>query len=164
MSISMIYLVLSALIVIADQVVKYLVVSHIAIGETEFSILNLFSVTYVKNEGAAFSMLSGKVPVLSIVSVLFCIGVIVYWIWKKPKNKMLCTSIALMFSGALGNAIDRICRGFVVDFINAKFISFPVFNIADTAIVIGAILLVVYEILFDKKENNKEDKNADDNS
>ncbi len=158
----MIYLILAALIVIADQAVKYLVVSHIALGETAFSILGLFSVTYVKNEGAAFSMMSGRVSALSVVSVLFCVGVVAYWIWKKPKNKLLCTSLALMFSGALGNAIDRIFRGFVVDFINAEFISFPVFNIADTAIVIGAALLVLYEILFDKKEDKK--KNADDNS
>lgn len=158
----MIYLILAALIVIADQAVKYLVVSHIALGETAFSILGLFSVTYVKNEGAAFSIMSGRVSALSVVSVIFCIGVIAYWIWKKPKNKLLCTSLALMFSGALGNAIDRIFRGFVVDFINAEFISFPVFNIADTAIVIGAALLVLYEILFDKKEDKKE--NADDNS
>lgn len=158
----MIYLILAALIVIADQAVKYLVVSHIALGETAFSILGLFSVTYVKNEGAAFSMMSGKVSVLSVVSVIFCIGVTAYWIWKKPKNKLLCTSLALMFSGALGNAIDRIFRDFVVDFINAEFISFPVFNIADMAIVIGAALLVLYEILFDKKEDKKE--NADDNS
>ncbi len=158
----MIYLILAALVVIADQAVKYLVVSHIALGETAFSVLGLFSITYVKNEGAAFSIMSGKVSVLSVVSVIFCIGVIAYWIWKKPKNKLLCTSLALMFSGALGNAIDRILRGFVVDFINAEFISFPVFNIADMAIVIGAGLLVLYEILFDKKEDKKE--NADDNS
>lgn len=158
----MIYLILAALIVIADQAVKYLVVSHIALGETAFSILGLFSVTYVKNEGAAFSMMSGRVSALSVVSVIFCIGVIAYWIWKKPKNKLLCTSLALMFSGALGNAIDRIFRDFVVDFINAEFISFPIFNIADMAIVIGAGLLVLYEILFDKKEDKKE--NADDNS
>lgn len=158
----MIYLILAALIVIADQAVKYLVVSHIALGETAFSILGLFSVTYVKNEGAAFSMMSGRVSALSVVSVIFCIGVIAYWIWKKPKNKLLCTSLALMFSGALGNAIDRIFRDFVVDFINAEFISFPIFNIADMAIVIGAALLVLYEILFDKKEDKK--KNADDNS
>lgn len=160
----MIYLILAALIVIADQAVKYLVVSHIALGETAFSVLKLFSITYVKNEGAAFSMMSGKVSALSVVSVLFCVGVIVYWIWKKPTNKMLCTAVELMFSGALGNAIDRISRGFVVDFIKAEFISFPVFNIADMAIVIGAVLLVLYEMLFDKKENNKEVKNADDNS
>ena len=158
----MIYLILAALIVIADQAVKYLVVSHIALGETAFSVLGLFSVTYVKNEGAAFSIMSGRVSALSVVSVLFCVGVVAYWIWKKPKNKLLCTSLALMFSGALGNAIDRIFRDFVVDFINAEFISFPVFNIADMAIVIGAALLVLYEILFDKKEDKKE--NADDNS
>lgn len=154
----MIWLIISILIIAADQITKYLVVSGMSIGDTAFS-LGLFDITYVKNEGAAFSMLSGRMSLLSIISIVFCIAVIVYWIKKKPTHPLLCTSLMMIFSGAFANAIDRIFRGFVVDFINATFISFPVFNIADIAITVGAGLLILYEILFDK-----EDKNANNNT
>ena len=99
---------------------------------------------------AAFSMLEGKVWILDIVSALFCAAVVAYWIIKKPKHPLLCTSISMIFAGALGNAIDRLARGFVVDYIDAAFINFPVFNIADMAIVIGAGLFILYEILYDR--------------
>ena len=154
----MIWLIISILIIAADQITKYLVVSGMSIGDTAFS-LGLFDITYVKNEGAAFSMLSGRMSLLSIISVVFCIAVIVYWIKKKPAHPLLCTSLMMIFSGAFANAIDRIFRGFVVDFIHTTFINFPVFNIADIAITVGAGLLILYEILFDK-----EDKNANNNT
>ncbi|MCC8159771.1 MAG: signal peptidase II [Oscillospiraceae bacterium] len=155
----MIYLIVSLIIIFADQAVKYLVVSGMSVGDTAFSILNLFDITYVQNRGAAFSILSGKVSLLSIISVVFCVGVIVYWIKKKPTNTLLKTSLLLMFSGALANAADRIFRGFVVDYIKTAFINFPVFNIADICITVGAALLVVYVIWFDKEDKNAENKN-----
>ena len=145
----MIWLILSIIIIAADQFAKYLVVSNMSLGDTAFS-LGLFDITYVKNDGAAFSMLSGRMSLLSVISVVFCIAVIVYWIKKKPTHPLLCTSVMMIFSGAFANAIDRIFRGFVVDFIRTTFIDFPVFNIADIAITVGAGLLILYEIVFDK--------------
>lgn len=155
----MIWLIIAAIIVIADQTVKYFVASGMNVGDTAFSVLNLFDITYVQNKGAAFSMLSGKMSLLSIISFVFCAAVVIYWIRKKPKHSLLCTSLAMMFAGALGNGIDRILRGFVVDYIQTTFINFPVFNIADIGITVGAGLLVVYVIRFDK-----EDKNAENNT
>ena len=151
----MIWLIITIFITVADQVTKYFVASVMTLGETSFS-LGLFDITYVRNEGAAFSMLSGRMSLLSIISVVFCIAVIIWWLKKKPTHPMLCTSVTLLFAGALGNAIDRITRGYVVDFIRATFINFPIFNIADIAITVGACLLILYEIAF-----NKEDKNED---
>ena len=155
----MIWLIISILIIIADQLVKYFVASGMSVGDTAFSVLNLFDITYVQNQGAAFSILSGKLSVLSLISVVFCVGVVVYWIKKKPTHPLLCTALTMMFAGAFGNAIDRIFRGFVVDYIQTTFITFPVFNIADIGITVGAALLVLYVILFDK-----EDKNAKNNT
>ena len=155
----MIWLIISILIIIADQLVKYFVAAGMSVGDTTFSVLNLFDITYVQNQGAAFSILSGKLSVLSLISVVFCVGVIVYWIKKKPSHPLLCTALTMMFAGAFGNAIDRIFRGFVVDYIQTTFITFPVFNIADIGITVGAALLVLYVILFDK-----EDKNAKNNT
>ena len=150
----MIYGIIAALIVIADFVTKYFIKNNIALGDVFFSVPKLVDFTYVQNKGAAFSMFSGRVSVLSVVSVAFCIGVIAYWIVKKPKHPLLCTALALMFAGALGNAIDRVFCGFVVDFIAVRFIDFPVFNIADMAITIGAALVIIYVIFFDKDTKN----------
>ena len=103
--------------------------------------------------------MSGKMSVLSIISVAFCVGVVFYWIRKKPSKPLFCVSLTMMFAGAFSNAIDRIFRGFVEDYIRVTFIDFPVFNIADAAITAGAALLVIYFIFFDK-----EDKNAENNT
>ena len=80
----MLWLIIAVLIIIADQAVKYLVVSGMNVGDTAFSILNLFDITYIQNKGAAFSLLSGKLSLLSIISVAFCIFAVIYWIKKKP--------------------------------------------------------------------------------
>jgi signal peptidase II len=155
----MIWLLVSLAILAADQIVKYLVSVNIGVGETAFSVLNIFDVTYVQNQGAAFSVLSGRTVVLSVISVVFCIAVAVFWIKKKPSNTLLCTSLSLLFAGALGNGIDRIFRGYVVDYINLTFINFPVFNIADIGVTVGAALFILYIIFFDK-----EDKNGNNNA
>ena len=150
----MIWLIISALIILADQITKYLVVSNMGVGETLFSVFNIFDITYVQNKGAAFSIMSGKMPLLGLISVVFCVAVVVYWVKKKPSHPLLCTAVTMMFAGAFSNAIDRIFRGFVVDYIRTLFIDFPVFNIADIGITVGAALLVVYFIFFDKEDKN----------
>ncbi|MCI8404607.1 MAG: signal peptidase II [Clostridia bacterium] len=152
----MIYILITIIITAADQLIKYFVSDSMMVGQTAFSVLNVFDITYVQNRGAAFSMLSGKLSLLSVISIVFCIGVAVYWIRKKPKHPLLCTSLTMLFAGALGNGIDRIFRGFVVDYIRTLFIDFPVFNIADIGITIGAALLVIYVIWFDREDKNAE--------
>ncbi len=82
----MLWLIIAVLIIIADQAVKYLVVSGMNVGDTAFSILNLFDITYIQNKGAAFSLLSGKLSILSIISVAFCICAVIYWIKKKTTS------------------------------------------------------------------------------
>ena len=141
-------------IVALDQFTKYWVVANIGLTDSIKIIPGIFDFVYVKNTGAAFSFLSQKtygIVFLSAISIIFCVGVICFIIKKKPQNKLLLTSLGLMFSGALGNLIDRIIRGFVVDFIETTFVSFPVFNIADVSITIGAILLIIYVMFFDKE-------------
>lgn len=155
----MLWVIIAMLVIIADQITKALVTTYMSIGDTAFSVLNLFDITYVQNRGAAFSILSGKMWFLSVVSVLFCVILVIYCIKAKPTQPIFCLSLTMLFGGAFANAIDRIFRGFVVDFINASFITFPVFNIADMAITIGAILLIVYYIFLDKEEQNADVKN-----
>ena len=147
--------VLAALLVILDQAVKMCVANSIPATDSVKVIPGVIDFVYVKNRGAAFSFLANKaygITILSIVSLLFCVGVVAYVIVKKPKNKIFRASLMLMFAGAFGNAIDRIFRGYVVDFIETTFISFPVFNIADIAITVGALLLIIYILFFDKSQ------------
>ena len=108
------------------------------------------------NYGAAWSFLSGKVLLLIIVTVLFLVGFIVFDIYEKQTRTFYCVSFAMVLGGTLGNMIDRIFLGYVRDFICLEFINFPVFNIADSCLVIGVILYCVYYVfLWDKKENKK---------
>lgn len=147
-----IYILIGIVFFVGDFLSKRYILSNVALGETFGSFTPLIDFTYVQNKGAAFSILSGKINFLAIVSVLFCIGIIIFVIVKKPKNKLLCVSLAMIFSGALGNAIDRIFYGFVVDFIETTFVDFAIFNIADIAITVGAISLAIYLIFFDKEQ------------
>ena len=152
---SLIVIVIMAL----DQLSKYWVINNIGMTDSITVIPNVIDFVYVKNTGAAFSFLSDKtygIVILSIISVLFCIGVIFFMIKKKPQSKLLTISLALMLSGALGNVIDRIARGYVVDFIEATFINFPVFNVADIAITCGAILIIIYVLFFEKSKEEQE--------
>jgi signal peptidase II len=151
-----IWFLLTLALILADRVVKSYILNNVSLGETFGSIKYIADFIYVQNTGAAFSILSENTFILSIVSVVFCIAVIIYKIVKKPEHPLLNLTLVLMFSGALGNAIDRIAYSFVVDFISIKWFDFPVFNIADMAIVGGAITAIIYVLFFDKdKLENK---------
>ena len=147
------------LIILLDQAVKLLVLNNVSSADSITVIPHILSFIYVKNTGAAFSIFSGKTAVLGVISILFCAFVIVYWYVKKPQSKLLKFALSLLLAGAVGNAIDRIARGFVVDFIETTFIKFPVFNIADISITFGTALLMIYLLFFDK-DGNKNGENS----
>lgn len=151
----LLWLLLAIVIIVFDQLVKLWVVNNIGITDSIKIIPGVIDFVNVKNTGAAFSLLADKnygIIILSVISLVFCIGVAVFVVKKKPKNKLLMASLSMMTAGALGNVIDRIFRGFVVDFIETQFINFPVFNIADIAITVGAVLLIIYILFFDKSK------------
>ncbi len=133
-----------------DQLTKVYVLNNVSVGEVFGELPYVADYIFVKNTGAAFSILSNNTWLLSTISVVFVIAVLIYRIVARPQGTLLNIAIVLFFSGALGNAIDRIAYGYVVDFISIKWIDFPVFNIADMAIVMGAVLAVIYVIFFDK--------------
>ena len=108
--------------------------------------------TYVENSGIAWGMLQNGRWVFVGVSVLVVLGIAAFWYKRKPQNPWLQTGMAFVLGGAAGNLIDRLFAGYVVDFINLKFISFPVFNIADIFVCVGAVLVGVYYCFLDKKE------------
>ena len=148
-----IWLIISLVLIGADQAIKYLVINNIALTDTIEVIPDILNIVYVKNTGAAFSILSGRTYILSIVSFVVCVALVWYLIKQKPSSKLLLVSLGMILGGAAGNLIDRVARQFVVDYIEVCFITFPVFNLADMAITIGAALLMIYVIFFDGKND-----------
>lgn len=144
--------VIALFFILSDRMVKGHILSVFRVGDLFGEIPFFADFIYVQNTGAAFSVLSGNTALLGIVSVVFVIAVALYRIIKKPDGLMINLSLALLFAGALGNAIDRIMYGYVVDFIAIKWFNFPVFNIADIAVVAGAIAMILYVLFFDKSE------------
>jgi len=131
---------LSIFIVLIDQFTKYLMFYNKKLFiNKEFL---LFKLDFVKNYGAAFNIFSGSRVFLSLISIIFSI-LLIYLIFRKNTlNSFDLYSYSFILGGTIGNGIDRLYRGFVVDFINLNIINFPVFNIADISINIGFIILL----------------------
>ncbi len=104
--------------------------------------LIIFTIEYVKNDGAAFSLFSGSRLFLSIISITSTL-ILSYFIFIKEKNTYNNYGLSFILAGTLGNGIDRVLTGQVIDFIKIKFISFPVFNIADVLINLGVLILII---------------------
>ena len=141
-----------------DQLTKFLVVENIPLyGHVEF-IPEFLSFTYVQNNGAAFSSFRGMQWLFLLVFAVFTVGVV----WEFIKKKMPFTTferwcIAAIYAGGLGNMIDRLRLGYVVDMVKTEFMNFPVFNVADCFITCGCIVLLVH-LFFFNKEFWKDDK------
>lgn len=150
-----IYLIIAALIIAADQLSKYVIASNFSIGESKSVIKNIFSLTYVQNKGAAFGILQGARVFFIALTVIVLIAAIFYVVKMRPQSRVEKTALAFVAGGAIGNFIDRAYLGYVRDFIAADFIDFPVFNIADCFVCIGALLYIIY-ILCEGKQNEKD--------
>ena len=137
-------MIIVALIVVADQVSKIPLRSSVEV------IPNIFRFTYIQNDGAAFGMLDDARWVFMVFSTAAIIGVLGYMIIKKPQSKLLCVSLAFIVGGGIGNMIDRVRLGYVIDFLD--FCAFPKlwmwnFNIADSFVVVGAGMLMLWMVL-----------------
>lgn len=140
----------SVLLIGIDQWLKQLVSTHLAPIQTYPIWDGVFQLTYVENPGAAFGMLSGKTFILVWMTGLIILALIVGIVLRKIKSNFLIWSLALIIGGGIGNLIDRILLGYVVDYLHFTLIDFPVFNFADCCVVIGTILLMIYFIFLDR--------------
>ncbi len=138
----------SFLCISLDQLTKYFALSTLKDGGSIEIIKGVFQLNYCENRGAAFGLLQNQIWLFAIITVIIIGAVIFFMISKKPENKLLIISLTLLTGGALGNFIDRIFRGFVIDFLDFCLINFPIFNVADCFVVIGAILLGAYILFF----------------
>ena len=147
-----IYLILSILFVIADQVVKMWTVNYFSLHEGMEFMKGIVSILYVRNTGAAWGMIEGKMFFFYLITAV-AVGTLLYLMFKeKGKSKLLLTAYSLILAGAVGNFIDRIRLGYVVDMFKFEFIDFPIFNVADICLTIGVIFLFYYVIF---KEQSK---------
>ena len=137
------FLSLSIFIILIDQFTKSLIFKFYKIFVNKDFLL--FKLDYVKNYGAAFNIFSGSRLFLSIVSIIFSIIFIYLILRKNTRNILELYAYSFILGGTIGNGIDRIAKGFVIDFINLNIIYFPVFNIADISINIG-FFLILYSI------------------
>ena len=149
----------AALVVAADQFTKFLVLQNIPLhGHVDF-IPGLLSLAYVRNTGAAFSSFEGAQWLFAIIFVLFTVAIVWEFSGKRwPFTTFERWLIAAIYAGGVGNMIDRFRFGFVVDMIQTDFMDFPVFNVADSFITCGCILLMVHLFLFNKEFWKEEKK------
>ena len=136
------FLSLSIFIVLIDQFTKYLMFYNKKLFINKDFLL--FKLDFVKNYGAAFNIFSGSKVFLSLISIFFSILIIYLMFRKNTLNTFDLYSYSFILGGTIGNGIDRIYKGFVLDFINLNNINFPVFNIADISINIGFIILLYH--------------------
>ena len=146
-------------ITVLDQWTKFWVVENIPMYSQVDAIPGLFHLTYVQNTGAAFSILQGAQWFFALI--FLALTVLIVWDMVKksmPFTKLERWLVVLVYAGGLGNMIDRVRLGYVVDMIEVDFMSFPVFNVADCFITCGCILLLVHLILFNKEFWKEEKK------
>ena len=146
-----------------DQLSKFLIISNFDINASKNIIPSFFSITYIRNTGAAWGVFSNGTMLLAVFSIIFLLFAIKYIIDLKEISKLSTISYGMLLGGIIGNLVDRLFRNYVVDFLNFKIFSYnyPVFNIADIFIVIGIFLIIIESFIPNKKNsvvNNNDSK------
>lgn len=144
-----------AVLVAADQLIKWAVVNSFASGGSMEILFGLIRIRYVENTGAAFSSMEGQTTFLTVFSAVVIAMFIFLLMTKKIKPGAFYWCLSVIIAGGIGNLIDRIARGFVVDYIEPTFVDFAVFNFADCCVTVGAFLLIIMTV-YDSVKNNKE--------
>lgn len=153
----MFYVIFAALMIVLDQVIKFLVRANIPLGESVPFLPHIMDLTYVQNTGAAFSMLSKHTWVLTLVSAAIVAVIAVLVAKGVLAGRLGKFSATLIMAGGIGNLIDRLFLKYVTDMFQTTFMNFAVFNWADCCVTVGAVLLFVYLLLFFGKDQKKED-------
>ena len=149
----------AAAVAAVDQVTKFLTVANIGLNEQVSILPGVLGLTYVRNTGAAFSSVEGMQGMFALFFAVFT--AMIFWEYLKkpmPFSKFERWCIAAIYGGGLGNMIDRIRLGYVVDMLRTEFIDFPVFNVADCFITCGCIALLISLVCFNKQFWKEEKK------
>ena len=146
------YFILTVLIIILDQATKQIALSGLVLNHSSSIVQGFLNLSLTYNYGAAFSILQNRQAILIPITLIVS-GIILYFMIKNRKagHWTLMLSFALILGGGIGNLIDRIRLGYVIDYLEFKFIQFPVFNVADMSVVCGSALLVIYILFIETK-------------
>lgn len=139
-------LIIIAVLTLIDQLTKYLVVNNLEIGESCLTIPHFIEVRYVRNYGGMMGTFEGMGRLLGAATILILAAGVILIILKKIRLGVPYVCITMIIAGGIGNLIDRMRLGYVIDFINVLFVDFYVFNFADCLVTVGAFLLIFYEI------------------
>ncbi|MDO4545138.1 MAG: signal peptidase II [Bacillota bacterium] len=158
----MIYYLIVVGVILLDRIVKHAVSSGMEPGQTIPLLENVFHITYVQNRGAAFSLMEGQWIFLIVLPMAaLAIGIVLIFLKRKRWSALMLISVSLICGGGIGNLIDRIMQGYVVDLFDFRV--FPVFNVADIAICVGCGLLLISVWFFEKKEGADDRRKAGEN-
>lgn len=149
---SVLYYIIAIILIVIDQLTKAWVRITVPLGQSVPFLPYVMDLTYVQNTGAAFSSFSGMTKVLAVVSLTAVVAVALLLRRDFFPGKLGRASLALILAGAAGNLIDRAVLGYVTDMFETTFIRFPVFNVADICVVLGAVLMVAYVLFFLDKD------------
>ena len=130
------------ILTICDQLLKSWVTSSIVLGGSKQLIPGIIELTNLRNSGAAWSIFEGQQTFFTIITIIAII-VIGYFIWQYRKNIPMLIGLSLIMAGTIGNFIDRLRQGYVVDMFETTFINFPIFNLADMCLTLGVIWLII---------------------
>ena len=153
----MLYIALAAIagLIGLDQLTKILIDSNMELHQSipiiSFGDTNVLNITYERNPGAAFSILEGKQMFLILFTAVVIVVMLYLMLSKRVKKPTYIWSMSLIVAGGIGNLIDRVIRGEVVDFIDVRIINFAVFNVADICVTVAFVLLICYGIFIDPK-------------
>lgn len=152
-----IYYIVAAIVIAIDQFTKWLVVKHMDLYESIPVIDNFFYLTSHRNSGAAWGILQGQMGLFYIITVIVIIGIIYYMQKFARDSKLSLLALSLVLGGAIGNFIDRLFRKEVVDFLDFTIIryDYPIFNVADSALVVGVILIFI-TIYLEERSKDKQ--------
>ena len=155
----LLFFLVTAGVILLDQVTKILALQYLAPAGSYPLWENVLHLTYVENTGAAFGMLQDHRWVFLVISTVALSGMIVYMFLNKTKHPLETTAVAFIVGGGIGNMIDRLTRGFVVDFVDVKCIPHwnYIFNVADIFVCVGCGLFILYVLLFEAKSKKAEE-------
>lgn len=146
--------VLIIVLVLIDQLIKHAVVANIALGGQHPVINGFLSLTHLRNDGAAWSILEGQMWLFTVIAIV-ALAVMGYFFWHYRHHREQWVEelgLALMMAGTIGNLIDRVGQGYVVDMFQLDFINFPIFNFADSCLTVGVILIMIGVFIADQRE------------
>ena len=146
------------LCIAADQAVKYYVVTHLALYESAPLLPGIVELLHIQNTGGGFSILSGHTWALTVLTAALMAGIGYVMVKKLFPHPLAMWTLAAILGGGLGNLIDRVRLGYVVDMFNFQFMSYPVFNVADILVVCGTIGFAAYYLFLHDREKPEETK------